>query len=361
MAAYERASALCESLDDVGRLIPALYGLYAQHEMRGECRAALDLAERVRAAAERGGDPVERLLGHRTVGTALMQLGSLREARSELEAAVALHDPRRDRSLAAPYIIDPHARAWATWRSCSGCWATRTRPAARPKRRSGTRPSWGTRARPTHVRFHAGAQLAALLGDCRAAEAHAHAVITVASEYRLQAWWGFGAVLCGWALARDGRAEEGLALARRGVAHDDALGNMWHGPRFWCCWPRFTPGSAISPRPCAWSSGRRGRCERTGEDLWQADVHRAEGELRQLAGAPGPDVEACFFAALAVARRQEAKSFELRAATSLARHWRDQGRRAEARDLLAPVYGWFTEGFDTADLRDARMLLDELR
>ena len=90
-------------------------------------------------------------------------------------------------------------------------------------------------------------------------------------------------------------------------------------------------------------------------------MHRAEGELRRLAGAPTREVEACFAAALAVARQQAARSFELRAATSLARLRRDQGRRGEARDLLAPVYGWFTEGFDTPDLRDAEALLDELR
>ena len=338
-----------------------MHGLYAQHEMRGECRAALDLAERVRAAAERGGDPVERLLGHRTVGTALMQLGSLREARSELEAAVALHDPRRDRSLAAPYIIDPHATGLAYLALV--LWMLGYPDQARGAAREAIRYAAELEHASTtnDVRFHAGAQLAALLGDCRAAEAHAHAVTTVASEYRLQAWWGFGAVLCGWALARDGRAEEGLALARRGVAHDDALGNMWHGPRFLVLLAEIHARLGDLAEALRLVERAQGQVRRTGEDLWQADVHRAEGELRQLAGAPGPDVEACFFAALAVARRQEAKSFELRAATSLARHWRDQGRRAEARDLLAPVYGWFTEGFDTADLRDARMLLDELR
>ena len=100
---------------------------------------------------------------------------------------------------------------------------------------------------------------------------------------------------------------------------------------------------------------------RTEVRLFEAELRRIEGELRLLAGAPEAEAEACFAEALAVARRQEARSFELRAATSLARLWRDQGRRAEAHDLLAPVHGWFTEGFDTPDLRDAKALLDELR
>jgi predicted ATPase len=315
----------------------------------------------VRAAAEREADPVERLLGHRTVGTALMQLGSLREARSELEAAAALHDPRRDRSLAAPWIIDPHATglsylALLLWMlgypdQARGAAGEAIRYAAELEHASTS----------NDVRYHAGAQLAALLGDCRAAEAHAHAVTAVAGEYRLQAWWGFGAVMRGWALARDGRLQEGLALARQGVAHNDALGTTWHGPRFVVLLADIHAQLGDLAEALRLIERAQAQVRRTGEGLWQADVHRAEGELRQLAGAPGPDVEACFLAALAVARRQEAKSFELQAAAGLARLWRDQGRRAEAVDLLAPVYGWFTEGFDTPDLRDARELLGELR
>ena len=94
--------------------------------------------------------------------------------------------------------------------------------------------------------------------------------------------------------------------------------------------------------------------------LFEAELRRTEGELRLRAGQP-KEAERCFAAAVEVGRGQEAKSFELRAATALARLWHDQGRRAEARDLLAPVYGWFTEGLDTPDLQDARALLNELR
>ena len=101
--------------------------------------------------------------------------------------------------------------------------------------------------------------------------------------------------------------------------------------------------------------------ERTEVRLFEAELRRLEGELLSQAGAPEAEVEACLAEALAVARRQEARSFELRAATSLARLRRDRGKRAEAHDLLAPIHGWFTEGFDTPDLRDASALLDGLR
>ena len=295
---------------------PGAYGLFAHHVVRGECRAALGLAERLRAAAERGGDPVERLLGHRTLGTALMQLGLL--AGGPVGARGGRGAPRSAPrpALAARYIIDPHASglgylALVLWMLG---YPDQARGAAREAIRYADELEHASTT--SHVRFHAGAHLAALLGDSRAAEAHADAVIAVASEYHLQAWWGFGAVLRGWALARDGRAA-GRARPRAPRRRDhDALGDMWHGPRFWCSWPKSTPGSAISPRLCGWSSGRRRRCSAPGKRLWEADVHRAEGELRRLAGAPGPEVEACFAAALAVARQQEAQSFELRAAAS---------------------------------------------
>jgi len=100
--------------------------------------------------------------------------------------------------------------------------------------------------------------------------------------------------------------------------------------------------------------------KRTEIRLFEAELRRLEGELRSQAGAPEASVEACLVEALAVARRQEAKSFELRAATNLARLWQGMGNRTEGRDLLAPIYNWFTEGFDTPDLRDARALLDGL-
>ena len=99
----------------------------------------------------------------------------------------------------------------------------------------------------------------------------------------------------------------------------------------------------------------------TKERVWEAEVNRIAGEIALMSSQPdAAKAEACFERALAVAREQQAKSWELRAAMSMARLWRDQGKRDEARDLLAPVYGWFTEGFDTLDLKEAKALLDGL-
>ena len=111
----------------------------------------------------------------------------------------------------------------------------------------------------------------------------------------------------------------------------------------------------------AWPrSQKQGLAARTDEQMWKAELERITGELRRIQGAPPDSVEAHFLVALNIARSQSAKSFELRAAISLARLWRDQNRAAEAQHLLAPVYGWFTEGFDTPDLRAAKALMEEL-
>ncbi len=100
--------------------------------------------------------------------------------------------------------------------------------------------------------------------------------------------------------------------------------------------------------------------EETGERWWDAEIHRLKGTVTAEIGADIGAAEACFHRALEIARHQEAKSLELRAATNLAKLWRDQNRMAAARNLLSPIYNWFTEGFDTPDLKDAKMLLDEL-
>jgi predicted ATPase len=101
--------------------------------------------------------------------------------------------------------------------------------------------------------------------------------------------------------------------------------------------------------------------DHTGERYWEAEVYRLKGDLLLRQSVPdAPQAEACFQQALAVACRQQAKSWELRAAMSLSRLWQQQGKRAEARELLAPIYSWFTEGFDTPDLQEAKALLEEL-
>lgn len=173
-------------------------------------------------------------------------------------------------------------------------------------------------------------------------------------------WRGYGTVLRGWVVAQDGRPEAAVAPARGGIDALDALGTVFHRAHHLAILAGIHAQLGDPIAGLRTLEEAHAEVERTEARLFEAEIHRMEGELRRLAGAADAEVEGCFATALAVARRQEAKSFELRAATSLARLRRDRGRRREAGDALWPVHGWFTEGLDTPDLADAGALLESL-
>jgi predicted ATPase len=164
----------------------------------------------------------------------------------------------------------------------------------------------------------------------------------------------------GWALAMQGQGEEGIAQLQQGLAAFRAAAGDLDRPR--------------SLAHLAEAYGQVGQIEaglttlaealatahKTGDRYWESELYRLKGELLLRQASPTEEVEACFWQAIEIAHHQQAKSLELRAATSLSRLWQHQGKRAEARELLAPIYGWFTEGFDTADLQEAKALLEAL-
>jgi predicted ATPase len=174
-------------------------------------------------------------------------------------------------------------------------------------------------------------------------------------------WRGYANVLRGWTAAEDGHSEEGIALVQEGIADLDALGTRLR--RSYHFGLLATIHARRGDLVAALASLERAHEEVSSTEVrfFEAELRRLGGELRALSGAPESEVEACFAEALAVARQQGARSFELRAATSLARRWRDRGKCVEARNLLTPIHGWFTEGHDTPDIRDAASLLETLQ
>ena len=165
----------------------------------------------------------------------------------------------------------------------------------------------------------------------------------------------------GWALAAQGRVTEGLADLRQGLAYREAVGAIVgrsYDPIFLA---EVYESTGQVEEGLHVLAEMRVAVDHSGFRCLEAEMYRLTGALLlQQAISNAPQAEAHFEQALEVARRQQAKSYELRAAMSLSRLWQHQGKRAEARELLAPIYGWFTEGFDTADLQDAKALLDEL-
>jgi predicted ATPase len=183
----------------------------------------------------------------------------------------------------------------------------------------------------------------------------------LASEHRLTLYHAVGGVARGWALAQQGELDKGLAELRRNLeGYDpDKPKSFSVSCRAALAEVYLKAGDTAQALRAVDSALQAG--EHSGSRAWLALVLHLKGEiLASMAFSRRQDAETCFMEALKVARSRQAKSHELRAAASLARLWRDQGRPVEARDLLAPVYGWFTEGFDTADLKDAKLLLDAL-
>jgi predicted ATPase len=197
--------------------------------------------------------------------------------------------------------------------------------------------------------------------DVPAVHAHAEATVTLATEQGFTQWAVQGTMLRRWALALQGQGEEELAQVRQGIAAYRATGAVVFVPYFYTWLADVSAHLGQVEEGLQALSEAHTLVEQQEERWWEAEIARLRGVL--LLRQPGilrAEAEACFQRALEVARHQEAKALELRAAMSLSHLWHQQGKRHKARDLLAPIYGWFTEGFDTADLQEAKMLLDAL-
>jgi class 3 adenylate cyclase/predicted ATPase len=339
----------------------ALGWLAVGHMHRGELRTGLAIAEQALDFAERLGDPL--LLGHAHIvmGQFQFYLGDLAAARRHLEEALALYDTERDRSKAARHGYDfcMACHSWlglVLWQQGLLNQALDHAEEAIAAARAAGHPlseAWAL-------------SLAAMLHQWRGEVAlcleRAEADLALSSEQVLPFYAAHAMALAGRALVEEGQAEVGFSRLRAGVDGHRAMGVR--------LWPLRS--LALIAEACL-AAGRiaeglsavreaLAETEETGARFYEAELNRLQGEL--VLAAKEPDergAEASFRKALDIARRQQATSWELRAATSLARLWRDQGKGREARDLLAPVYGWFAEGFDTADLKEAKGLLNELR
>jgi predicted ATPase len=209
-----------------------------------------------------------------------------------------------------------------------------------------------------HVRVYGGAGLDELLGASAGVREHADAVIDLANRHNLHYFRLSGLFLRGWAMAREGNIDGGLALMRRSATDRLALGVGWYQIRYLCMLAMSYLDERASEDGARVISEAKDLVARNDEHMWEAELKRIEGEWGRIQGASAVNIETCLQQALKVARSQSAKSFELRAAISLARFWRDEGKCTSSRELLTPIYEWFTEGFDTPDLQAAKELLD---
>jgi predicted ATPase len=359
-AAYSRARALCERLGEVEPLVATLSGEFVHYLVRGDYPAIRRLADEARHVSERLSDPVVRLASHRLAGITALHSGAFSRARSEFEAILCLYDASQHRSQPVHYVHDPKVSALTylapvLW--IMGFPEQAHRASVGAFRCAAELDQANLAA---HVHNFAGAGLEELLGNIPAVRAHANAILELADRHDLGYWRLNGLILRGWAMVQEGAGEDGIALMRQNIADRAALGASWYQARYLCLLATaYEQVGQVEPGLRVIAEARV-LLARNEEHMWEGELNRIEGELLGARDPSSPNVQASFERTITRTRQQGAKSFELRAASSLARLWRDQGRRGEARDLLAAVYGWFTEGFDTKDLQEAKALLDEL-
>jgi predicted ATPase len=357
--AYAQARALCQQVGETPQLFPVLWGLWRFYFVRAEHRAARELAEQCLSLAQRVHDPALLLVAHHALGGSVGFQGELSSARAHLEQGLTLYNPQEHRALAFRYGLDLKVwclayMAWPLWLLGYPDQALTRSHEAIALAQELSHP----------ISLAAALAYAAWLHHARregtAAQERAEAAIEISSARGFAQYLAVGKPLYGWALAVQGQGEEGLAQLCQGLAALKAMGSALDGPRFLLLLAEaYGEVGQIEEGLTALTEGLA-TAHHTGERWWEAELYRLKGELLLRRGTPIEEGEACFQQALAVVRHQKAKALELRAAMSLARLWQQQGKRAEARELLAPVYGWFTEGFDTADLQEARALLEEL-
>ena len=356
---YSRARWLCQQVGDTPQLFPVLRGLWQFSILRAELRTAYELAQQLFSLAQRLHDPTLLPEAHRTLGEPLAWLGEFAMARTHLEQGMACYASQEYRIHYAvgldPGVTCHIFAALALWPLGYADQAQHNVQVALAT----------AQELPNPINLALTLCFAALFhqyrGEGAASYARAEAAVRLSTERGFAHFVALGTIYQGWALVMQDQAAEGIAQIHDGLTAYEAASALLERP------------SSLALLAAAY--GKVGKVEaglkRLEEALalveareirWcEAELHRYKGDslLRQTV----PDAlqaEACFQQALTVARRQEAKSLELRAAMSLGRLWQQQGKRDNARALLAPIYDWFSEGFDTADLQEARALLEEL-
>jgi predicted ATPase len=357
--AYARALELCEQVEESPQLFPVLMGLWRFYTGRAQWQVGQELAARIFSVAQRLQDPELLLEAHFAQGGILLHRGEVDPACLHLEQGFALYDPQQHRSHAFIYGYDPGVvclsrGSWALWLRGYPDQARQKHQGALSLARELRHPPSLALALCFAVMFHQ------FRREGSEAQAQAEAAISLATEQGFAHWVAWARGPWGWALTEQGQGEEGVVQIQQGLAFCQAIGAEINRPYLLA--------------PLAEAYGKNGqaaaglatlaealRAVHSGERFWEAEIHRLQGELLLARSAEHhAEAETCFRQALDIAHRQQEKSLELRAATSLSRLWQQQGKRGEARELLAPVYDWFTEGFDTADLQEAEALLEEL-
>jgi predicted ATPase len=356
--AYARARELWEQLGSPSEFLRIPYGQSTYHGWRGELDLALRLDEGLLRLSRQRNDSAGLILGHLSSGAHLRFAGKFALSRSHLEEVLALYDPISHHSLVHQTGVHPHGTAQAFLGNVLFCLGypdqavARSNAAIAEDRRLPHPPSLAGS-------LTIGARLLSLVGDNVVLGEWVDQLVAVTTEQGFPYWGAQGTIYRGWVKVKNGDLAEGISLLRSGSSAYRTTGAEAGMPHFISLLARAREIAGQVEEAVTQLDDALQIVERTGERWLAAELNRYKGQLLLRQGHSDA-AEELYLKALSIAVEQEAKLWELRAAASLARLRRDQGRRAEARDLLAPVYNWFTEGFGTPDLKEAKALLDQL-
>lgn len=359
LAALSQAQALSQQLGKPPD--PAtLRALAIAHLAHANFDRGFTLGEQLLQLAEQLEDPTLTVEGHYVLGVSLFYVGAFEASRRHLDQAVAHYDPELSHIHTARYAQDP--RVICLCRQAIDLWCL-----GYPDQASKMwRESLAYARRLSHPFTLAytlswTALLHCIAGERDLARELAEEGMAVGRQHRLGQWLAESTALHGWAVAAGSEGEAGLAEMERGTSLFGSDGTVFLMPYFFGRLAEQYARLDQVERALTVLDDALATAEHHGERWCESELHRLRGEVLLRSGADEPEIEAAFQRAIGVAQAQQAKSLELRAALSLARLWQTRGEAAEACDVLAPIYGWFTEGQDTADLTEARTLIERLR
>jgi predicted ATPase len=346
----------------VRQLFPVLWGMWLFYNARAEHQVAREIGEECHRLAESAGDPELLIAAHHARGVTLTLLGDISASLQHVEQAIALYDPSRHRYRALISGIACRSQAaHALWFLGQPDQALEKSQEALSLTQQLSRPLSLAQALAMAALLHQ------YVRDARTCKAQAEAAVALSTEHEFPFWRAIGTILRGWALAEMNEVETGIVEMRQGLAAFRATGAECLRPYYLALLAEVHGQAGQAQEGLNLLSEAQAVVDRNGERWWQAEIYRLKGELmlkqcrvEGLQAENQTEAERSLHRALDTARRQCAKSFELRATLSLARLWQKQGKRAEARSMLADIYGWFTEGFGTADLQEAKALLGEV-
>ena len=358
--AYTQAHALYQQVGEVPELVPVLFGLWWFYLVRSQLHTAREIGETLLRLAHQAHDPALSVAAHYALGFTWFNLGVLPAARLHLEAGSARYTP--DQRRAPVFRIGQDLGVACQANAARTLWLLGYPEQALARLRDALALARGL-SHPFSLAFAQcwAAFVSQLRRDVSVVREQAEAAVVLSTAQGFPQWAAWGTTLRGWALAMQGQGEEGVAQVHQGTTAWRAIGAVLNVPYLCTVLADVSAHLGHTEDGLQALAEAHTLVEQHDERYWEAEVHRLRGVLLlRQPETPQAEAEAWLQRALDVARRQEAKSLELRAAMSLARLWQQQGKQTEARDLLAPIYGWFTEGFDTADLQEAKALLEEL-